>query len=196
MSAKSLRLLPFLLFGTATDASAAEGGLLTPSSGLMFWTILTFVVVLVVLWKMALPPILSAVEAREQQIRDLIAEAERDREAAQAALAEQTHLLEETRASVQDLVAEGRTAGERVRDEVIAEARRTAEEIATRARREVRQELDSALQELRLEAVDLAMAAAGKLVDRNLDSDDNRRLVRDYLEDLSAESAAAAGAGA
>jgi F-type H+-transporting ATPase subunit b len=190
MSAKSLRLVPLLLTGSATPLMAQEGGLLSVSGGLMFWTTVTFLIVLVVLWKAALPPILGAVEAREKQIRELLTEAERDREEARAALAEQTKQLEETRSRVQELVAEGRSAGERIRDEIVADARKQADELLVRSRRDVRQELDHALQELREEAVEIALAAATKLVERNLDDDDNRRLVRQYLADIEGEPAA------
>ncbi|HUO83803.1 MAG TPA: F0F1 ATP synthase subunit B [Thermoanaerobaculia bacterium] len=190
MSEKSLRLVLLLTIGLVTPASAQEeGGLLSLSGGLMFWTIVTFVIVLTVLWKLALPPILGAVEAREQQIRDLLAAAALDREAAQQAAEDQSRQLEETRSRVQELVAEGKTAGERVREEIIAEARRQAEEIMSRARRDVRQELDRAIQELREEAVDIALLAASRLIERNLDEADNRRLVRDYLADLEGSPA-------
>jgi F-type H+-transporting ATPase subunit b len=195
MSGKALRLVPLLVVGSATPALAADGGLLSWQAGLTFWTIVTFLIVLAVLWKAALPPILGAVEAREQQIRDLIAAAARDREAAQEALDRQTREMEETRARVQELVAEGRTAGERTREEIITEARRQAEELVSRARRDVRQELDNALQELRVEAVEVALAAASKLVERNLDQEDNRRLVREYLADLETGQGARVVAG-
>ena len=196
MSRNSLRLLPLLLTGTATPAFAAEGGgLLAPSAGLTFWTIVTFVIVLVILWKAALPPILGAVEAREQEMRELLDAAARDRAAAEAALADQTQQLEQTRSRVQELVAEGRTAGERVRDEIIADARRQSDEMLERARRDVRLELDKAVGELRTTAVDLAIAAASKLVERNLDEEDNRRLVREYLAAIEAEDGSAVPAG-
>jgi F-type H+-transporting ATPase subunit b len=90
------------------------------------------------------------------------------------------------------MVAEGRLTGERTRDELIAEGRRNAEELLHRARRDVRQELDSALEELRVEAVEIALAAASKLVDRNLDEVDNRRLVREYLAEVEASGTAGA----
>jgi len=195
MSAKSFGLLSAAVLGSATPLLAQEGGLLGVSEGLMFWTILTFVIVLIVLWKAALPPILAAVEAREQQIRDLIAAAALDREAAQQALAEQNRLLDDTRSRIQELVGEGRTAGERMRDEIVADARRQADELLVRTRRDVRQELDRAKQELRLEAVEIAIAAATKLIDRNLDEEDNRRLVRQYLADLELAAPAAVPAG-
>jgi F-type H+-transporting ATPase subunit b len=191
----SLRLTPLLLLGVATPAHAAEGGLLSPSGGLMFWTIITFVIVLAILWKLALPPILGAVEAREQQVRELIAAAERDRAEAQALLAQHSQQMEETRTRIQELVAEGRTAGERTRDEIIAQARVQADELMVRARRDVRQEQERALEQVRVEAVEIALAAASKLVERNLDQDDNRRLVREYLQELEGRPRQAVAAG-
>jgi F-type H+-transporting ATPase subunit b len=195
MSGKSLRLIPVLVLGSATPAFAAEGGLLSPSGGLMFWTIVSFLIVLTVLWKAALPPILGAVEAREQQIRDLLAAAAKDRQEAQAALEEQTRQLEETRSRVQELVAEGRTAAERVGEEIVSNARRHSEEILGRARRDVRQELERARKELRVEAVEIALAAASRLISRNLDEEDNRRLVLEYLQEIDSPSDARVPAG-
>ena len=193
---RSLQLTAFLALASVKPALAQEGGLLDINEGLMVWTILIFVLVLAILYKYAFPHILGAVEAREQQIRDLLAAAAKDRADAEQALEQHTRQLEETRTRIQELVAEGRTAGERVRDEIIAEARRQADEIVTRARRDVRQELDRARQELHVEAVDLALAAASKLVERNLDEEDNRRLVRTFLADLQTERPAAVAAGA
>ncbi len=192
---KILRLTAILLLMGARPAFAQEGGLLDINSGLMVWTILIFLIVLGVLYKAAFPHILGAVEAREQQIRDLLAAAAQDRQAAQEALDEQTKLLDETRARIQELVAEGRASGERVRDEIVTDARRQAEEIVGRARRDIRQEMERALQELRADAVDVALAAASKLIERNLDDADNRRLVRNYLSEIESGSAGRVPAG-
>jgi F-type H+-transporting ATPase subunit b len=181
MKLRALLTLAFAGLFAVTPAYGQEGGLLSPETGLMVWTLIVFAIVLTVLYKFVYPPILGAVEAREQQIRDLLAAAAKDRADAQVALEEHTRQLDETRAKIHELVAEGRTAGERMRDEIVADGRRQAEEIIVRARRDVRQELDRAMQEMRAEAVDLALVAASKLIDRNLDDDDNRRLVREYL---------------
>jgi F-type H+-transporting ATPase subunit b len=181
MKLRALLTLAFAGLVAVTPAHGQEGGLLSPETGLMVWTLIVFAIVLTVLYKFVYPPILGAVEAREQQIRDLLAAAAKDRADAQVALEEHTRQLDETRAKIHELVAEGRTAGERMRDEIVADGRRQAEEIIVRARRDVRQELDRAMQEMRAEAVDLALVAASKLIDRNLDDDDNRRLVREYL---------------
>jgi F-type H+-transporting ATPase subunit b len=191
----SLKLALLLLISLATPAAAQEGGLLEVNTGLMVWTILIFLIVLFLLYRFAYPPILGAVEAREARIEELLAAAQRDREEAQKLLEDQRARHEELRTQVQEMVAEGRTAGERMREEIIAEARREQQSILERARREIAQESEAALAELKAQAVDLSIAAASKLVEKDLDQEGNRRLVRGYLDrlELAGDSAFTAG---
>ena len=194
---KSLRLAGLLAILFATPALAqeeAEGGLLSIDTGLMVWTVVIFLIVLFVLYRAAFPKILGAVEAREKHISDLLASAAKDRAEAQALLEAQRKERDATRAQVQEQMAEGRTAGEKLREEILAEARREQQELLQRTRRDIRQEMDRSLAELRVQAVDLAIAAASRLVERNLDDEDNRTLVREYLERVEIAEPTTAGA--
>jgi F-type H+-transporting ATPase subunit b len=189
MISKSLRYLPLLLLGSATPAMAAEGGLLSPEPGVIFWTVVTFVVVLIALWKFAWPHILGAVEAREQHIRDLLGAAARDRDEAAALLATQRQELEQTRARAQEILADSRTASERAHQELLAQTRREQAEMLENARRDISAEMERAREALRRDAVDVAMAAAEKLIGRSLDSDDNRRLIQNFMAETAAPRA-------
>jgi F-type H+-transporting ATPase subunit b len=191
---KSLPLTLLLLASFATPAVAQEGGLLSVNPGLMIWTVIIFLAVLGMLYWKAYPPILGAVEARERRIAELLAAAQRDREEAQTLIEEQRARHEELRAQVQEMVAEGKAAGERMREEIIAEARREQQAILERARREIAQEADHALAELKAQAVDLAIAAASRLIQKDLDGEGNRRLVQQYLDQLELEESAAVAA--
>jgi F-type H+-transporting ATPase subunit b len=168
----------------ATDAHAAEGGLLTPSGGLMVWTLAIFIVLLFVLSKFAFGPITAAVERRERMLEEAIAEAKRDREEAARLLAEHRAQLEAGRTEVQKLIGEGRTAGERVRAQMLEETKAQQAELLARAQREIGQERDRAIADLRREAVDLALAGASKVIERNLDDAANRALVESYLASI------------
>jgi F-type H+-transporting ATPase subunit b len=183
MKLKTLLLLSALSTLATTPALAAEGqgGILTPEGGLMVWTIVVFVIVLVVLYWFAFPHILGAVEAREQRIRELLSAAARDREEAHELLEQQKKEHEELRAQAQEIFAEARASGERTREELLAQTRRESEEMVARARRDIEAQTERALDSIRREAVEIAFAAAGKLVQRNLDDEQNRRLVREFL---------------
>lgn len=179
------RTLPAALLLTivATPAHAAEGGpdLLSPSYGLMFWTLIIFVILFVVLSKFAFGPITKAVEAREKALEEAIEGAKRDREAAAALVAEQRREIENARAEAQRIIADSRSAGERVRNEMLETTRTEQAALLERARTEIAQERDRAILELRREAVDLAIAGASKVVEQNLDSQNNRRIVESFL---------------
>jgi F-type H+-transporting ATPase subunit b len=193
---RSIALSALLLLGSAAPLVAAEGetpGLLSPNIGLTFWTIVVFVIVLAVLSKFAFPKILGAVEAREANLRELAAAAERDRAEAAAMMEENRRILEETRTRVQEAVNEGRTSAERIRAEMLAETRREQEALLERARQDIAAEREGALQAVRREAVEVSMRAAERLVRRNLDDEDNRRLVREYLGQVAAQPALGAG---
>ena len=175
-----------LLLGSASPAFAAEEAaaktdLLSPHGGLMVWTLAIFILLFFILSRYAFGPITRAVEAREQALQDAIDQAKRDREEAARILAEHRTALEGARGEAQKLIAEARAAGERVRAELLEQAKGEQAQILERARREIGAERDRAILELRKEAVDLAIAGASKVVEQNLDSEGNRRLVESFL---------------
>jgi len=184
-------ITPSLLALTATPAFAADGGadLLSPNAGLMFWTLLIFLLLLGVLSKFAFGPITRAVEARERALADAIEGAKRDREEAAQLLAEHKRQLDEARTEAQKFIADGRATGEKMRAELLEQTRREQAEMLERARREIDNEKIRAIAELRREAVDLAIAGASRVVEQNLDSAGNRKLVESFLATVGPVSA-------
>jgi F-type H+-transporting ATPase subunit b len=184
--ARLMTIAGLLAVLTPATAFAAEGGadLLSPNYGLMVWTLIIFVILLLVLSKFAFKPILAAVEAREEALSAAIEGAKRDREEAARVLAEHRQQLEGARAEAQRLIAEGRTAADRVRADLMEQARAEQQEIVARARRDIESERDRAIADLRREAVDLSIAGASKVIEKNLDSAGNRQLVESFLASI------------
>lgn len=168
----------------ASEAEAPKGGLLSPVGGLMFWTLLVFAVLFFVLSKFAFKPILAAVEGREQALRDAMEQAKADRDAAAAALAEQQQHLAAARTDAQAIIAAGRATAEKMRADLLEATRTQQGEMLERAKRDIQSEKMSAIAELRREAVDLAIAGASKVIEKNLDDAQNRKLVENYLTSL------------
>lgn len=169
-------------------AAAAEGGwssLFTPDWGLSFWTWATFLVMLAVLGRFAWKPLLGALEAREKGIQDEIDEAKRRREEADRVLAEHRAQLAEGRRQAQAVVAESRAAAAKLHKELEARAREEAQAILDAARRDIRRERDAAVEVVRREAVELALAAAERLVGERMDGERDRRLVMSCIDDIS-----------
>lgn len=168
----------------ASEAEAAKGGLLSPVGGLMFWTLLVFLILFFVLSKYAFKPIVGAVEAREQALRDAMDQARDDRDAAAALLAEQRKQLETARSDAQKIIADGRATAEKMRADLLEATKTQQGEMLARAKRDIETEKVHAIADLRREAVDLAIAGASKVIEMNLDDAQNRKLVENYLSSL------------
>jgi F-type H+-transporting ATPase subunit b len=174
------------LLAQEEHAAGGDVNLLDPKAGLMFWTLIIFVFLLVVLSKYAYKPMLAAVEAREAALEKAIGDAKRDREEAAKLLAEQQKQLAETRADVQKVMADGRAAAEALRSEMMDKVKAESADMLERTRKEMQAEKDKAVMELRREAVDLAITGASKVIGRNLDSPTDRSLVESFLAGLNA----------
>ena len=172
----------------APEESTQSGDLLSPNAGLMFWTLVTFVFLLVILWRYVFPPMFAAVEAREKALEEAIEGAKRDREAAAQALAEQQRQIEAARNDAQKIIVEGRQTGEKVRAQMIEETRQQQQQILESARREIEAEKERAIAEMRREAIDLAIAGASKVIEKNLDDQSNRKIVENFLSSIPADS--------
>jgi len=167
------------------------GGLYDINAGLSAWTLLVFAMLVFVLGKYAWAPILEAVENREKGIQSALDEAaQRNAEAAKL-LEEHKAQLADARRQASELVAEGRAVGDGVRKEIEEKARTEGQAIIERARAEIERERDAALEALRRESVELALAAASRLMQENLDQAKDRALVERYLGELGGASGGA-----
>lgn len=173
---------------------AAQGGgaaLFDVNLGLSLWTVVVFLLLLFILGKFAWGPILTAAEAREQRIQTALDEAARHRAEAATLLEQHRAQMADARRQAQEVITEGKSAGERVRREIEEKARGEGQALIERARKEIEREKDAALDEIRRESVELALAAAARLVHQKLDADQDRRLVVGYLDELAARGGAA-----
>jgi F-type H+-transporting ATPase subunit b len=178
-------LLSLLLqHGEATDAP-------TPfdiNTGVIFWTVLIFVILMALLWRFAWPSILKSVEERERRIQKQLEDAERANTEAQRLLAEHKQTIAGARSEAQEMIAKAKVVAQKERELLLAKAREEYEALLARARKDIDAEKEKAILALRSEAVELSIAAASKVIEANLDSDANRRLVTDYLSTLDKEA--------
>jgi F-type H+-transporting ATPase subunit b len=155
--------------------------LLDPHVGLIIWTIITFLVVLLVLKKFAWPQLLASLDEREKRISDALAAAEQARQEAEEVLREHRQKIAAAEEEARKIVAEARAAGANVRQTIVSQAREEAERMLDQARTSIESEKRAAIAELRRETANLAVQAAGVLIDANLDDEKNRGLVDDLI---------------
>ncbi len=152
--------------------------------GPIFWTWTTFFVVLAILaWK-AWRPMINALEKREAGIRGALEAAEKARRESEELTTKVEEAIRLSRYEAQQIITEARAAAENVRGELEEAAKKTADELVTKARDQIEAERERALREIRTTVVDLSLSVAGKVLERNLTTEDNKRLVEESLRQI------------
>ena len=158
--------------------------LVQPNPGLIIWTIVTFVLLAFVLKKLAWKPILDRIETRDRTIREALEESKRAREAADEALAKNKEMVAQARAEAARIVEAGQKEAEKVRAELLEKAKGEAGVVLEQGRKQIEFETRQAVAQLKGTVVDVALQAAGKLIQSSLDDTQHRRLVERYLEEM------------
>jgi F-type H+-transporting ATPase subunit b len=152
--------------------------------GLILWTILTFLVLVVLLRIVAWKPLLHALTAREEKIRVALQEAEEAQRAAKDLLEEHKRQLARADEESHRIIREGRETAEKLKGEIVDRANSSSRHMIEQARDEIRREKEAAITQLRSEVADLAILAAGKLLDANLDTPKQRALVDGVINQI------------
>ena len=153
--------------------------------GLIIWTLLVFVILLGLLWKFAFPSIVKSVEERERRIQKQLEDAEKANAEAQRLLEEHKKQIAAARNEAHEILAKAKTVSQKERETLLAKAREEYDALLSRARKDIDAEKEKAILALRREAVELSIAAASRVIEANLDTDANRKLVTEFLESLA-----------
>lgn len=175
-----------LLLQEAHEAAGggAGGSPFDINPGLIIWTLVVFGILLFILWRWGFPVLVKSVEERERRMQKLLEDAEHANAEAQRLLEEHKKQIAAARTEAQDILAKAKTVSQKEREALLAKAREEYEALLNRARKDIDAEKEKAIQALRREAVDLSIAAASRVIEANLDTDANRKLVTEFLESL------------
>lgn len=152
--------------------------------GLILWTIITFVILLFILTKTAWKPLVEALQAREQGIRDALYKAEEAKKESERMLAEHKSALAKANEETARILKEGRELAEQMKNEIVAKAHESANAMMTHAKEDIQREKETALIQLRNEVADLAINAAEKIIEETLDESKQKKLVDKVLQKL------------
>jgi F-type H+-transporting ATPase subunit b len=152
--------------------------------GLSIWTTVVFVLLVLVLGKFAWKPLLKTLQDREKSIRDSLEQAERARAEAAELLKQNERNMARAEEEYQKAIREAKALGEKMKDDIVNKARQQAEHQLQNAREEIQRDIDAAKQKLRSEVADLAINAAGKILDETLDPAKHKNLIDKVLNQM------------
>ena len=154
--------------------------------GNALWTTVIFVVVVFVLGKFAWAPILTALQKREDFIRESLEQAKKDRDEAQRVLREYSDKIIAARTEATAIVEEGRRDADVLRRKIEEDAKGEAKAILERARREIQIATDTAVKDLYSLSAKLATDVAAKIIRKELNPRDHERLIEESIGELEA----------
>lgn len=162
--------------------------LLQPDFGLMFWTLVTFILLLLVLKKAAWKPILDGLSKREGKIRTDIERAEAAQKEAEALRQKYESQLADAQKTIQDLVTQARADGERTRAQLTTAAKEEAEKILEKGRKDLTAETDRLKDELRKEVAQISLNMTEKILEHSVDSKVRENVLNNSIDKLKAAS--------
>lgn len=158
--------------------------LVQPDPGLYIWTIATFLILLWLLAKFAWRPLLAALEQRQDTIRKSLDDAQQAKQELERLNAESRKILNEARVQAEQILSLTRTDASRLRDELKQKAQSEAAGVIKNAERQIEMETARAIQQIRNEAVDISIAIASKVLERNVTREDNERLIEETFKQI------------
>jgi F-type H+-transporting ATPase subunit b len=146
--------------------------------------IVGFLVLLWLLKRFLFGPISAVLASRQEEIKATYEKMAQDKAAMDASRAELERRLASMDAEARERIQAAIKEAQRMKDEIVSDARKQSERIVETGREEVRRERDKALVALREEVADLAVAAASKIIQANLDETRNRQLVAEFIKNV------------
>jgi F-type H+-transporting ATPase subunit b len=172
-----------LLF-LSPDTGEKKDSLLSVEPGLMIWTIIIFIILLLLLKKFAWKPLLKSLTDREQGIKDSIDKAEYLKQEAEKILVENKKLLAKADEESRKVLNETKELAEKMRHELLQKTNEDAQKMIAQAKSEIEREKIAALNTLKDEIANLAVQAAGKIIDENLDAAKQKKIIDSFINKI------------
>ena len=158
--------------------------ILNPMTSTIFWSIVVFVILVVVLWKFVLKPVNNMISKRQEEIREKIDDADKKSLEASKYLEEQKKSIDKSRIEAKKIIDEGKEAARKIKEEIESQASEKSKLMVEDALTEIRSEKDRSINEVKDEMVDIALSASQKMISKSLSEEDHKKLIEESLKDL------------
>jgi len=161
-------------------------GLLTPDPGLVFWSLITFGLLVLVLKRFAWKPILHALKAREETIEYALAAAKKAKAEVEDLNETKVQIVNEAKAERDTIIKDARELKLTILEDAKLRAQEEADKIIATARQQIEREKNDAIQDLKEKVAEFSVEIAGKLLEEKLESNDKQKaIINKYLQEVS-----------
>ena len=191
MIMRNLFLTAFVSFNTILIAASENehheanwlDSWIIPNPGIFLWTLVTFLIVLIILKAKAWAPLIAALDKRESDIRESLNAAEKAREDAENITKDYEKMVQKAKKESVEIISASREAGEKVKTEIITEAKSNAKKIMTDNLDQIEREKNKVIGEIRQQVIELSVMAAEKIIGKTLEKDDHNKMIQDTIKE-------------
>ena len=166
------------------NTSSAKTNILSPDTTIVLFTWIIFVALLIVLQKFAWNPMLSALDRREKDIRAALENADRIKAELEQVQKARDQIIIEAHKTAKNIVDQSRKAAIETANAIQQKAKDEGKIMVDNALREISEATDEARANLLAEGAKIAVKLAGKLIEENLDTEKNLKLVNQYIKEI------------
>jgi F-type H+-transporting ATPase subunit b len=152
--------------------------------GIIIWAWITFIVLLIILYKFAWKPILSTIDDRENKIKDSLERAEKAKQEAELLLEDYQKKIKEAETEVQDMIKKNQEITDKTRNEMISQAKLDAQKIIEKTKKEIENERDAAFLQLKKDVADLVITTSKHIIGDILDESKHKILIDKYIKQM------------
>ena len=179
---KAIIFIFILNFSYAAESSDGTNPLLVLDPGLFVWTILSFLLLMVILTKFAWNPLLKVLNEREEKIRLSLEKAEKAEKKLETLNLQGEEILRNAKAESQKLLLSSKELAQNLKKEIELEAKEKANSIINQSRKQIEAERDQVIREIKSELSALSILIAEKLLKKNISSQENFKLINESIE--------------
>ncbi len=177
-------MISFLLMFVFSGGEEGGGSPLDVNPGLIIWTVVTFIILLLILKRFAWKPILNSLSERENFIKESLEKADKTQKDTEKLIADNKANISKAEEEAQKVIEQSRELAEKLKSQILEESRLQAKKMITDAAAEIERKNAEAFNRLKNQVADIAVDAAEKILRENLDKDKQVKLVNKYLDDL------------
>jgi F-type H+-transporting ATPase subunit b len=173
-----------MIYGILAVEPEAGGSLLDINPGLIIWTAITFIALIFILKKVAWKPILEALDQREGAIRESLEKAEKAKEEAQKVLELNQANLDKAEEESRKIIEQSRSYAEKLKEQMLIDTKQQSKKILEDATAEIERKKDEAFINLKNQVAEIAINAAEKILNENLNKETQKKIVDRYIGEI------------
>ena len=158
--------------------------ILNPMASTIFWSILVFVVIVIIMWKFVFKPVNRMISKRQAEIKKNVDDGERQMEEIQKYLDKQKGEIEKARVKAEDIIEDGKREAGIIREKIENDAKEKSRKMIENTLQEIKIEREKSLVDLKDRMVDMALNATEKVIGKSLSKKDHEKIIEDSLQEI------------